>query len=101
MRRLPASLLDVSQALAKEREHMLIVEGVENHPAFAASPDNPGISKEPELVGDGGFSDAQLAGQVADAQFGAGKCIEDADTRRITEDAKDFRQAFDRMGIEV
>src|SRR4030095_2513838 len=97
MSRLPASLLDVSQALSKEREHMLIVERIENHPAFAASPDNTGITKEPELVRHRGLGHAQLTGQVADTQLRAGERIEDADTGRVTEDAKDFGQAFDRM----
>src|SRR5687768_16483972 len=50
---LAAGLLHVPQSLTEQRQHVFVVEGVENHPALAARPDNPGVAQKAELVRDG------------------------------------------------
>ena len=42
---LAAGLLHVTQSLPEQREHVLVVERVENHPAFAPRPDDAGVAQ--------------------------------------------------------
>ena len=89
------------EALAEQRQHVPVVEGVENHSPVAARADDARVSQEAELVGNCRLGDPELIGEVADAALGPGERIEDADAGRITEDAEDFGQAVDGMGIEL
>ena len=65
----PAVLLHVAQALPEQREHVPVVERVEDHPALPARPNDARVPQQAELVGDGGFGDAELLREVADAQL--------------------------------
>jgi hypothetical protein len=98
---LAPGLLDVSETLTEERQDVLVVKGVEDHSAFAPGPDDPGIAEKAKLVGNGRFGDPELTGEIADTQLGSGQRVEDADARRVAENAKDLGQAIDGMGIEL
>ena len=97
---LAAGLLYVPQPLTKQREHVLVVKGVENHPAFAPRPDDAGVAQEAELMGDGRLGDAELSGEVADAELGPRQRIKDSHTRRIAEHTKDFGQAVNGVCVK-
>ena len=49
----------------------------------------------------GRFGDAELAGEVADAQLRARQRIEDPDARRVAEHAEDLGQAVDGVGVKL
>src|SRR6185503_9248427 len=61
---LAAGLLYVPQTLTKQREHVLVVERVENHPALAPRPDDANVAQETKLMRDGRLGDAELTGKV-------------------------------------
>jgi len=97
---LAAGLLYVPQSLTKQREHMLIVERVENHPALSPRPDDAGVAQKTKLMRDGRLSNAELTGQVADTELRPRQRIEDSDTRRIAQHAKDFGQAVNGVRVK-
>jgi hypothetical protein len=42
----PAALLDVAKALFEQGEHVLVVEGIEDHPALAAGADDTDVAEQ-------------------------------------------------------
>ena len=100
-RGLAAGLLHVSQTLTKEREHVLVIEGVENHPAFTPGADDASVPEQTQLVGNRRLGHAKLAGQVAHAQLGARQRVENPHPRGIAEDAKDLGQTVDGVGVKL
>src|SRR5262245_29839654 len=101
VRGLPAAFLDVPEALPEQGEHVFVIEGVEDHPAFPPGADNADVAEQTKLMGDGRFGDRQLVGNVADAQLGPGERIEDANTRGISEYPEGLGQFIDDMCIEL
>ena len=91
----------MAQALPKQGEHVLVVEGVENHPAVAAGADDPRVAQQAELVRHRRFGDAELGGEVADAQLRARQRVEDPDAGGVAEHAENLGQAFDGVGVEL
>jgi hypothetical protein len=94
-RGLSAALLDVAQPLSKERQDVAVVECVENHPAAPPAAYDARAAQEAELVGDGGLGQSELRGEIADAEFSAGKGVEHSHARRVAQDAKDPGERLD------
>ena len=90
-----AGLLDVPQPLPEERQDVLVVERVEDHPAVTPGPDDARVAQQAELVGHGRLGHAELGGEVADAQLGARQRVEDPHPGRVAEHAEDLGQALD------
>src|SRR6185436_1404141 len=99
-RGLAAGLLDVPQPLAEQREHVLVVERVENHPALAPRPDDAGVAQQAELMRHGRLGDAELTGEIADTELRPRQGIENPHPRRIAEHAKDLGQAVNGMHVK-
>src|SRR5262245_24871718 len=98
---LAAGLLYVPQPLPEQREHVLVVEGIEDHPALASRPDDALVARQAGLVRNGRLGDVQLTGEIADAELRSRQRIENPDPRGIAEDAKNLGQTVNRMGIKV
>src|SRR5688572_6887729 len=84
---LAAGLLHMPQSLAEQRQHVLVVERVENHPALAPRPDDAGVAQQAELMRHGRLGDAELTGEIADAELRPRQRIENPHARRIAEHA--------------
>jgi hypothetical protein len=84
----------MAQALPEERQNVLVVKGVEDHPSLASRPDDASISKEAQLMRHGGFGHAELEGQITYAQLRSRQRIENAHTGGIPEYPKDLGQAL-------
>ena len=95
-----AGLLHMPQSLAEQREYVLVVERVENHPALAPRPDDAGVAQQAELMRHGRLGDAELTGEIADAELRPRERIENPHARRIAEHAKDLGQAVNGMHVK-
>src|SRR5688572_1827980 len=95
-----AALLHVAQPLTEQREHVLVVERVVNHPPVPAGADDARVAEQPELVRDGGLGDIELRRERGHAQFVARERLEDADPGGIAQHAEDLGQAVDGVGVE-
>src|SRR5262249_41910901 len=80
------SLLDVLETLREEPDDVLIVERVVHEPPCPPRTDETHAAQQPQLMGDGRLADANVRGQVVDAELRARQRIENADARRVAED---------------
>ena len=71
---------------------MIIVEGVEDHAAGAARPDESQRPEQSQLMGDGGLGDADELRQIADAQLALGERVEQPDPGRVAEHRESGRK---------
>jgi len=94
-----AALLDVPQPLLEEREHVSVVERVENHPSFAARSHDAGTAQQAELMRHRGLAEAQTFGDVADTQLAGREGVENAYPGAVAQYPEDFGQPFDIAGI--
>ena len=97
----PAVLLDVAQALPEERQNVLVIKRIEDHPTLSPRPHDARVSQETQLMRDGGFGHAELEREVTDTQLGAGERIKDSHTCGVAEHAEDLGQPLDSLCIKL
>lgn len=90
----------MAEALADERHDVLVVEGVEHHPAFAPGPDQAQGPQEPQLVRHGRLGEAEQRGQVADAEFVSRQGVQDSDAGRVAQGSEGLGQGDDVTGAD-
>jgi hypothetical protein len=81
----------VLEPLRKQADDVLIVEGIEDHLSGAAGTYHAQVTEEAELVGHGRLAEPEQAGNIADAQLGAGNRVEDTH-------ASDVAEHLERLG---
>ena len=90
-----AALLYVPQSLLEQREHVFVVEGVEDHPPLTSRPHDAGAAQQAELMRHGGLADAQTRGNVTDTELAGRQDIENAHPGAIAQYPEDLGQPFD------
>lgn len=93
-------LLNVPKPLLEERHDVLVVERVEHLAPRPARSDKTKATEKAQLMGDGGFAQADERRQLADAQLTMGERVEQADPRRVAEQLERLGEGFDRLGRE-
>jgi hypothetical protein len=93
-------LLDVLEPLREKPDDVLVVEGVKDLLTRAPRADEAKAAKDSELMGDGGFAQAQKLSNVAHAKLRPEDGVEDADTGRIAERLEGLGEGFDSLRIE-
>ena len=83
-------------ALTKQRRHMIVVERIEDRPAFPAAFDKTGLTQQPQLVRNGADGHAEQFGQVANADLFFEQHAENAQPRRVLS-----RQRTDIPGMSL
>ena len=71
----------------KRSSDVLVVERVVDAPSLAAPADDPHAAHQAELVRDRGLADPDALGDLVDAELPRRQGVDDADARRIAEDA--------------
>jgi len=64
--------------VAKQANHMVIVEGIKRLPSVAAGAHQARRTQEPQLMGHGGFGNTDKRGEVTHTPFPMGQRVEDA-----------------------
>lgn len=87
--------LHVPSGVADESNHVMIVERVERRPARTPHPDQPGVPKQAELMGDGRLGQPDEGGQIGDTPFAMHERIHESDAGGITEEPEHVRDGID------
>ena len=80
---------------------MLIVERVVDAPPLPPAPDDALRPHQPQLVRHRRFADADLVGNLVDAELPLGEGVDDAHSGRISEDAEGLGQGLDSFGVRA
>ena len=92
--------LDVLQPLLEEPDDVLVVEGVEDHAAVAARPDEPHAAQQAQLVGDGGFAQPEEPAMSQTQSSVRDERVEDPHARGVAETLKVSASVDDRRLVE-
>ena len=82
----------VPQPLLEEREHVVVVEGVEHVTSVAPASYDPGAAQQSELVGHGRLREPKGSRQVLNAHLGPREHIEDPHPGRVAEHPENLGQ---------
>jgi hypothetical protein len=82
----------MAKALAEQIAHMTIVQRIVDNPAILSIFDNPQGTEQPKLVRNSRLGGPKETGNVADAEFFKGKCMENPDPSGVTKDPEGFGQ---------
>ena len=85
----------MAEPLFEERQHVMVVERVEHVAAGTARPHDPGAAQQPELMRHRRLRELEGPREVLDAHLRARQHVQDADARRVAEDAEDLGQILD------
>jgi hypothetical protein len=85
---------------ADKIDDMLVIKGVPDEPAIATIPDQSGIAKEAEMVGDGRFAQPDRGADIADTELGRLKRAEYAEPIRIRDQGEEVGYPIQDFRIE-
>lgn len=85
------------ETLGQDGGYVGVGKGVVDGFAVAAEFYQGGLFEDAQLVGDGTLGHSQEVGDVADAEFSAGKGVEDTDAGRVAEDFVEIGKFIDEL----
>ncbi len=78
---------------------MIVLEGVENRLPLPAVANQPGLTENLELMGDGGLGRSNENGDITDAQLGGEEGVDDLHPGRIPQDLEDVSQILELFRV--
>jgi hypothetical protein len=86
--------------ITKQAYHVVIVQRVKRLPAIPAGADQSRRTQEAQLVGHGGFGDADQRGEVAHTPFPMGQRVEDPHPGGVGQELEDLGHRLQRDAVE-